>query len=170
MGPCLFYLLRRGLRFEWRQGQLRRTRLQENSYVNISTTNFCYLIIRFCLWGWGFFVTQVHITCAASYSLLEDANDEAMGDPFFIYCKEHGPHPLPRLNPWARWVKQKADVMARLNRHIHHPENLAGSQDPIAAKNYLFEDPLPFLANSLAAHQDSVADDAHRVCMDYFHC
>jgi hypothetical protein len=27
-----------------------------------------------------------------------------MVDPFFVYCKQHGPNQPPSLNPWARWV------------------------------------------------------------------
>ncbi|KAJ3333971.1 PHD finger protein 14 [Blyttiomyces sp. JEL0837] len=55
----------------------------------------------------------LHITCAQNYGLLEDADDDDMQDPFFVYCKQHGPGPDSRLNVWARWVKQKYTILSK---------------------------------------------------------
>ncbi|KAJ3094221.1 PHD finger protein 14 [Phlyctochytrium planicorne] len=48
----------------------------------------------------------VHITCAQAYHLLEDADNDEMVDPFFIYCKQHAPYDEPTLNPWASLVRK----------------------------------------------------------------
>ncbi|KAG0007701.1 PHD finger protein 14, partial [Entomortierella chlamydospora] len=49
-----------------------------------------------------------HITCAQGYSLLETIEDSDMADPYFMYCKQHGvADGHPKLNGWAKWVKQR---------------------------------------------------------------
>ncbi|KAJ3190533.1 PHD finger protein 14 [Irineochytrium annulatum] len=53
----------------------------------------------------------VHVTCAQNYGLLEEADDEGMEDPFFVFCKQHGPNDEPRLNHWARWVRARKDAL-----------------------------------------------------------
>ncbi|GET01973.1 serine-rich adhesin for platelets isoform X3 [Rhizophagus clarus] len=54
----------------------------------------------------------VHATCAVAYGLTEYVDEENISDPYFIYCKQHGPNDHPRQNKIEKWIRMRDDFLA----------------------------------------------------------
>ena len=58
------------------------------------------------------FQNSLHITCAQKWSLLEDKSNEEedMANPYFIYCKSHGPSQPPKMEDWYIWLNKRPSL------------------------------------------------------------
>ncbi|KAI8831571.1 hypothetical protein BC829DRAFT_409531 [Chytridium lagenaria] len=51
------------------------------------------------------------VPCDAHGCKNSDVDNDEMGDPFFVFCKQHAPDDEPYLNRWASWVRKKNSMM-----------------------------------------------------------
>ncbi|RIA91796.1 PHD-zinc-finger like domain-containing protein, partial [Glomus cerebriforme] len=83
----------------------------------------------------------VHATCAVAYGLTEYVDEENISDPYFIYCKQHGPNDHPRQNRIEKWIRMRDDFLANESARRAEERNLyLQSGEPGQNLREIFED------------------------------